>query len=75
MLENQQIDTNLNSRKKLINCERVARLSQLACADWLQYERKAKITKITGCCQNYGTSVNGTIYLIPEEALLLLETV
>ncbi|KAF7995914.1 hypothetical protein HCN44_007021 [Aphidius gifuensis] len=74
LLENQQIDTNLNSRKNLIKCERVTRLSQLACADWLQYERKAKITKITGCCQNYGTTVNGTIYLLPEEALLLLET-
>ncbi|KAK0167775.1 hypothetical protein PV327_001639 [Microctonus hyperodae] len=73
-LQNKQIDTCLDTRKDLIKVERVNRLSALAVAEWLPHQNKAKVTKRSGVdWNNYGNDIRGTLYLIPEEALLLLE--
>ncbi|KAK0081174.1 hypothetical protein PV325_012637 [Microctonus aethiopoides] len=73
-LQNKQIDTCLDTRKDLIKVERVNRLSTLAIAEWLPHENKAKVTKRSGVeWNNYGNEIRGILYLIPEEALLLLE--
>lgn len=77
LLENQQINTTLSSQKKVISIEKVGRVSQLALAEWLQDKKLAKVIRkhSTIHWQNYGTASGDTLYLIPEEALLLLELV
>ncbi|XP_034937475.1 uncharacterized protein Tsen54 isoform X2 [Chelonus insularis] len=74
-LENKQIDTNLQTTKDLLKLERVNRISAMASAQWIPEEKRAKVTKKSGIdWNNYGHTLNSITYLIPEEALLLLET-
>ncbi|XP_015108418.1 uncharacterized protein LOC107035498 [Diachasma alloeum] len=73
-LQEKQISTNLENMRDLLKIERVNRLSQLAVAEWLPNEKRALVTKRSGVeWTNYGIELNRNLYLIPEEALLLLE--
>ncbi|XP_015188886.1 PREDICTED: uncharacterized protein LOC107073016 [Polistes dominula] len=73
-LENVQIEKNLKNCKDLLNIERVERISQLAVAEWLPQTRKARVIKKSGQdWGNFGIEVNKTLFLLPEESLLLLE--
>ncbi|XP_076619099.1 tRNA splicing endonuclease subunit 54 isoform X2 [Colletes latitarsis] len=73
-LQNMQIEKGIRSRKNLIAVERVDRISQLASAEWLPLEKKAKVKKFSGQdWSSFGLEKNGAFYLIPEEALFLLE--
>lgn len=75
-LENMQIEKGIMTRKNLIAVERVDRISQLASAEWLPAQKRAKVKKYSGQdWSNFGLEKNGTLYLIPEEALFLLEAV
>lgn len=75
-LQNKQIEKGLESRRFLIAIERVERSSQLASAEWLPEQKKARVTKKSGHeWNNFGLEVNANLYLIAEEALILLETV
>ncbi|XP_076642399.1 tRNA splicing endonuclease subunit 54 [Halictus rubicundus] len=74
-LQNMQIEKGLKSRKNLIAVERVDRISQLASAEWLPLQKRARVKKYSGQdWGNYGLEKNCALYLLPEEALFLLET-
>ena len=74
-LQNMQLEKGITTRKNLIAVERVNRISQLANAEWLPAQKKAKVKKYSGQdWGNFGLEKNGVLYLIPEEALFLLET-
>ncbi|XP_033196976.1 tRNA splicing endonuclease subunit 54 isoform X2 [Bombus vancouverensis nearcticus] len=73
-LQNMQIEKGIITRKNLIAIERVDRISQLASAEWLPEQKRAKVTKYSGQdWSSFGLEKSGTLYLIPEEALFLLE--
>ncbi|XP_012264106.2 uncharacterized protein LOC105690667 isoform X1 [Athalia rosae] len=73
-LQKKQIEKGLNDRKELLGVERVERKSQLAAAEWLPQESRARVTKKSGQeWTNFGVEENCQLYLIPEEALMLLE--
>ncbi|KAJ8682760.1 hypothetical protein QAD02_018552 [Eretmocerus hayati] len=73
-LRDMQLENALKNRKKLLEIERVDRLSQLALAEWLPGIQKARVTKKSGQKWDcFGTDEKGHLYLLPEEALLLLE--
>ncbi|XP_054001727.1 uncharacterized protein LOC128888698 [Hylaeus anthracinus] len=73
-LQNMQIEKGINARKNLIAVERVDRISQLASAEWLPLEKRARVKKHSGQdWGNFGLDKSGALYLIPEEALFLLE--
>ncbi|XP_058791697.1 uncharacterized protein LOC131664531 [Phymastichus coffea] len=73
-LENMQIENGLKNRKKLLKLERVTRNSKLAVAEWLPGIQKAKVIKKSGQkWDNFGTYERSNFYLLPEEALMLLE--
>ncbi|OAD62169.1 tRNA-splicing endonuclease subunit Sen54 [Eufriesea mexicana] len=73
-LQNMQIEKGIMARKNLIAIERVDRISQLASAEWLPAQKKAKVKKYSGQdWSSFGLEKGGTLYLIPEEALFLLE--
>ncbi|XP_012284251.1 uncharacterized protein LOC105701772 [Orussus abietinus] len=73
-LQNRQIDASIKNRKELLGIERVERSSQLAAAEWLSDQSKALVTKRSGQDWSaYGLEEGSNLYLIPEEALLLLE--
>lgn len=75
-LEKVQIEKGLKTRRDLLNIERVERISELASAEWIPTQKKALVTKRSGQdWSTFGTDKNGSLYLIPEEALFLLETV
>lgn len=75
-LQNMQIEKGIMTRKNLIAIERVDRISQLASAEWLPEQKRAKVTKYSGQdWTSFGLEKSGTLYLIPEEALFLLEAV
>lgn len=75
-LQNMQIEKGIITRKNLIAIERVDRISQLASAEWLPAQKRAKVKKYSGQdWSSFGLEKSGTLYLIPEEALFLLETV
>ncbi|KAL0103039.1 hypothetical protein PUN28_018382 [Cardiocondyla obscurior] len=74
-LQNIQIEKGLKNRRDLLNIERVERISELASAEWLPAQKKALVTKRSGQdWSNFGLEKNGSLYLLPEEALFLLET-
>ncbi|XP_033338537.2 tRNA splicing endonuclease subunit 54 [Megalopta genalis] len=74
-LQNMQIEKGLKSRKNLIAVERVDRISQLASAEWLPAMKRARVKKHSGQdWGNFGLEKNCALYLLPEEALFLLET-
>ncbi|EFN83046.1 uncharacterized protein LOC105184527 [Harpegnathos saltator] len=74
-LENVQIEKGLKTRRNLLNIERVERVSELASAEWIPSQKKALVTKKSGQdWSSFGIDKNGSLYLIPEEALFLLET-
>ncbi|XP_076163096.1 tRNA splicing endonuclease subunit 54 [Ptiloglossa arizonensis] len=73
-LQNMQIEKGIKARKNLIAVERVDRISQLASAEWLPLEKKARVKKYSGQdWSNFGLEKSGAFYLMPEEALFLLE--
>lgn len=73
-LEKVQIEKGVQNCKDLLNIERVERISQLASAEWLPEKKKAQVIKKSGQdWNNFGVEINNILYLIPEEALLLLE--
>lgn len=75
-LQNVQIEKGLKTRRDLLNIERVNRASELAIAEWIPSQKKAVVTKRSGQdWNNFGLEKNGSLYLIPEEALFLLEAV
>lgn len=75
-LEKMQLDNGLKSRKKVIEIERVERHSQLALAEWLSTTQKARVVKKSGQkWNNFGHMEKSELYLLPEEALILLEMV
>lgn len=75
-LQNKQIEKGLKSRETLLAIERVERRSQLASAEWLPQESRARVTKRSGQdWTSFGLEENLELYLMPEEALLLLELV
>lgn len=75
-LQNVQIEKGLKKRKDLLNVERVERISELASAEWLSSQKRALVTKRSGQdWSNFGLEKNGSLYLLPEEALFLIETV
>ncbi|KZC10248.1 PREDICTED: putative uncharacterized protein DDB_G0282133 [Dufourea novaeangliae] len=74
-LQNMQIEKGIKSHKNLIAVERVDRISQLASAEWLPLQKRARVKKFTGVdWGNFGLEKNCVLYLLPEEALFLLET-
>lgn len=74
-LQNMQIEKGIITRKNLIAIERVDRISQLASAEWLPAQKRAKVKKYSGQdWSSFGLEKSGILYLIPEEALFLLET-
>ncbi|XP_011871903.1 PREDICTED: uncharacterized protein LOC105564262 isoform X2 [Vollenhovia emeryi] len=74
-LQNVQIEKGLKNRRDLLNIERVERVSELATAEWLPAQKKALVTKRSGQdWSNFGQERNGSLYLLPEEALFLMET-
>ncbi|XP_036143662.1 uncharacterized protein LOC105829270 isoform X2 [Monomorium pharaonis] len=74
-LQNVQIEKGLKNRRDLLNIERVERVSELACAEWLPSQKRALVTKRSGQdWSNFGVEKNGSLYLLPEEALFLMET-
>jgi len=75
-LQNIQIEKGLKNRRDLLNIERVERNSELASAEWLPSQKRALVTKRSGQdWGNFGLEKNGFLYLLPEEALFLIETV
>ena len=75
-LENNAVQNGINIRKDLLNLEKVNRISNLATAEWLPHQKKAKVTKKSGQdWSSFGREINSELYLIPEEAMLLLEMV
>lgn len=75
-LQNVQIEKGLKNRRDLLNIERVERISELAIAEWLPSQKIALVTKRSGQdWSNFGLEKNGFLYLQPEEALFLMETV
>ncbi|XP_017886896.1 uncharacterized protein LOC108629051 [Ceratina calcarata] len=73
-LQRVQIEKGIETRKNLIAIERVDRISQLASAEWLPDQRRARVKKLSGQdWGSFGLEKNGALYLIPEEALFLLE--
>lgn len=75
-LQNIQIEKGLKNRRDLLNIERVERNSELASAEWLPSQKRALVTKRSGQdWSNFGLEKNGILYLLPEEALFLIETV
>jgi len=75
-LQNVQIEKGLKNRRDLLNIERVERVMELASAEWLSSQKKALVTKRSGQdWSNFGLEKNGFLYLLPEEALFLIETV
>ncbi|CAK9815526.1 tRNA-splicing endonuclease subunit Sen54 [Anthophora quadrimaculata] len=74
-LQNIQIEKGIMTRRNLIAIERVDRISQLASAEWLPAQKRAKVKKHSGQdWSSFGLEKDGALYLIPEEALFLLET-
>ncbi|XP_020291364.1 uncharacterized protein LOC109858478 isoform X2 [Pseudomyrmex gracilis] len=74
-LQNVQIEKGLLNRRDLLSIERVERASELAIAEWIAAEKKAFVTKRSGLdWSSFGVEKNGVLYLLPEEALFLLET-
>lgn len=75
-LQNVQIEKGLKNRRDLLNIERVERISELASAEWIPSQKKALVTKRSGQeWSNFGLEKNGSLYLLPEETLFLIETV
>ena len=75
-LQQKQVEKGLQHRKDLLIIERVERKSQLAIAEWLPSEKRVRVLKKLGPeWSNFGTEINSTLYLMPEEALLMLEMV
>lgn len=75
-LQNVQIEKGLKNRRDLLNIERVERISELASAEWIPSQKKALVTKRSGQeWNNFGQEKNGSLYLLPEETLFLIETV
>ncbi|XP_076241805.1 tRNA splicing endonuclease subunit 54 [Calliopsis andreniformis] len=73
-LQNMQIEKGIKARKNLIAVERVDRISQLASAEWLPVQKRARVKKYSGQdWSSFGLEKNCALYLIPEEALFLLE--
>ncbi|XP_076686302.1 tRNA splicing endonuclease subunit 54 [Andrena cerasifolii] len=73
-LQNMQIEKSIKARKNLIAVERVDRSSQLASAEWLPAQKRARVKKYSGQdWGNFGLEKSCALYLIPEEALFLLE--
>lgn len=74
-LQNVQIEKGLKNRRDLLNIERVERISELASAEWIPSQKKALVTKRSGQeWNNFGLEKNGSLYLLPEETLFLIET-
>lgn len=74
-LQNVQIEKGLKNRRDLLKIERVERISELASAEWLPSQKRAIVTKRSGQdWSNFGLEKNGSLYLLPEEALFLIET-
>lgn len=75
-LEKRQIENGIKKRKELLNLQRVERTSGLSTAKWLPDKKKALVTKTCGkSINNFGASEKSSMYLLPEEALYLAETV
>lgn len=75
-LQEKQLEKGLTNRKRLIEIERVERSSQLASAEWLPGSQRARVTKKSGQkWDSFGFEEKSQLYLIPEEALILLEMV
>ena len=75
-LQHKQIEKGLQLRNDLLHIERIERKSQLSIAEWLPCENKIRVLKKLGQeWSNFGLEENGVLYLIPEEALVLLEMV
>ncbi|KAL6422183.1 hypothetical protein ACFW04_010899 [Cataglyphis niger] len=74
-LQNVQIEKGLKNRRDLLNIERVERISELASAEWIPSQKKALVTKRSGQeWNNFGLEKDGSLYLLPEETLFLVET-
>ncbi|XP_070164990.1 uncharacterized protein Tsen54 [Polyergus mexicanus] len=74
-LQNVQIEKGLKNRRDLLNIERVERISELASAEWIPSQKKALVTKRSGQeWNNFGLEKDGSLYLLPEETLFLIET-
>lgn len=75
-MEKLQLENGLKNRKRLIEIERVERMSQLALAEWLPGSQRAKVTKQSGQkWDSFGFVEKSQLYLLPEEAMILLEMV
>lgn len=73
-LEQKQIQAALESRKHLIEVERIEKFGTLSHAIWRDDLRLAEVTHKTGGQWQYLGHNNGkTLYLRPEEALFLIE--
>ncbi|XP_075973808.1 tRNA splicing endonuclease subunit 54 [Anticarsia gemmatalis] len=73
-LEQKQIQAALEARKHLIEVERIEKHGTLSQAKWLDGMNRAQVTqKAGGYWQYFGYNVGKTLYLMPEEALFLME--
>ncbi|KAL6260409.1 hypothetical protein P5V15_007935 [Pogonomyrmex californicus] len=73
-LQNVQIEKGIKNQKDLLHIERVERISELASAEWIPSQKRALVTKKSGQdWSNFGSEKNGSLYLLPEEALFLIE--
>ena len=71
-----QLENSLKNRRRILGIERVERLSNLASAEWLPGSQRARVTKKSGQdWQNFGYIEKEQLYLLPEEALVLMEMV
>ncbi|KAF6199788.1 hypothetical protein GE061_006086, partial [Apolygus lucorum] len=74
-LENKQIQVTLETYHDLVGSERIEKKTSLLSAIWLSDVGKAKVTKRAGkFWEVFGHTVDSEDWLLPEEALFLLET-
>ncbi|CAG9786022.1 unnamed protein product [Diatraea saccharalis] len=73
-LEQKQIQSAVETRKHLIEAQRIEKRGVLSHAVWHEKLRLAEVTQLTGShWQFYGHTKDRKLYLRPEEALFLME--
>uniref|UniRef100_A0A0K8TFY1 tRNA-splicing endonuclease subunit Sen54 N-terminal domain-containing protein n=1 Tax=Lygus hesperus TaxID=30085 RepID=A0A0K8TFY1_LYGHE len=74
-LESKQIQVTLETYHDLVRSERIEKKANLSSAIWLDDVGKAKVTKKAGkFWEVFGHTIDSEDWLLPEEALFLLET-
>ncbi|XP_054282649.1 uncharacterized protein LOC128999904 isoform X2 [Macrosteles quadrilineatus] len=72
-LEQKQIQSALDSRKTLLEAERIEKESNLMSADWRPDKHKAAVSRKSKHWETFGHHAEDADWLFPEEVLFLLE--